>query len=130
MVTFKGNVTNAVGIADVTISETPPTVLFAIAVRLVTSVASVVAVTVLNVDGDVARVIGTNFVANVVVAAIVVVDGSRVVDNNVLAVVGCNVDTMAFTTVAIVVLTGASVAMNGNCGQGCLICGPSILSKT
>lgn len=131
MVTFEGNVTSAVEMVDVTISSTPPPapiVLFAIAARLLTSVASVVAATVVIVVDDVARVIGTNFVANV---GVIVDQGSRGVDATTVAiVVGCSVDAMELAIVAIVVLIGASVGTNGNCGHGCLICGPSILSNT
>lgn len=127
MVAFKG--IRVAEIVDVILSSTLPTVLFAIRlVRLVTSVVSVVAVTVVTVDrGVVARVIGTIILDSVVV--VVVVDGSWVVGNNVLGVVVCSVDAMALM-VAIVVFIGASVAINGNLGQGFLICGPSILSNT
>lgn len=125
-VVFKCIVANGVEIVDVTISATPPppAVPFAIAVRLVTSVASVVAETVVNIDGGVTRAIGISLVANVVV---VFVDDIQAVVSK--EVVVCTVEATALM-VAIVVLIGASVAINGNCGQGCLICGPSMLSNT
>lgn len=130
MVVFKGIVASDVEMVDVRISSTLPTVLFiAIAVILVTSVVNVVAVTEAMVGCDVARVIGTSFVANAVV--VVGVNGIRFVGSSVLAVVVtvCSVDTTALMVV-IVVFIGAMVGANGYLGQFCGICGPSILSNT
>lgn len=127
MVVFKGIVASDVEMVDVRISSTLPTVLFiAIAVILVTSVVNVVAVTEAMVGCDVARVIGTSFVANAVV--VVGVNGIRFVGSSVLAVV-VTVDTTALMVV-IVVFIGAMVGANGYLGQFCGICGPSILSNT
>lgn len=129
MVVFKGIVARVVEIVDVMLSSTLPTVLFAIKlVRLVTTVASVVAVTVAIVDrGVVARVIGTIIVDNVV--AVLVVDVNWVVGSNVLGVVVCSVDAIVLM-VAIVVFMGTSVGANGNFGQLSSRFGPSILSNT
>lgn len=129
MVVFKGIVARVVEIVDVMLSSTLPTVLFAIKlVRLVTTVASVVAVTVAIVDrGVVARVIGTIIVDNVV--AVLVVDVNWVVGSNVLGVVVCRVDAIVLM-VAIVVFMGTSVGANGNFGQLSSRFGPSILSNT
>lgn len=114
---------------DVILSSALPIALFATRlVRLVTSVVTVVAVTVAMVDrGVVARVIGTIIVDSVVA---LVVDGSNwVAGSNVLGVVVCSVDAIV-AMVAIVVFIGASVAINGNLGHGCLSFSPSILSNT
>lgn len=127
IVVLEGILASGVEMVGEKICPTPSTALFAVAVRFATSVVIVVVVIALIVDRDVARVIGTKSVANVV--ATLVVDDNRSVDSNVL-VVDCSVDTTELMVVIVVVLIGASVAINGKCGHGYLICGPSILSNT
>lgn len=120
MAVFKG--INDIGeeVDDATASSST-VVPFPMAVMLDTIVASVVAATVTKVD---------RVVSSLKNGKRLVEDGADVLNFVGASVVDLNVDVIVLIVDAIVVFIGASVAMNGNFGQGLTNGGPSIESNT